>query len=148
MTINMHNTNLNVCSLQWGLDSPLARSWTPVSPRSLLLRSRSVREFGDCRTVATIPQNLYVSVHSASLQTLWQKTKYYSNQYNERVKATKIPVEVVLEEFSLRWINLNKYTGWRTDVNQLTFIDRILMSNFRYIAIFLLSSLAYLDLDT
>ena len=67
---DMYNTNLNVCSLQWGLDSPLERSWNPESPRSLLHRSSSVREFGDCRTVATIPKDLSVSLHSASLQNI------------------------------------------------------------------------------
>ena len=72
---DMYNINLNFLSLQWGLESPLERSWTPESPRSLLPMSSSVREFGDCRTVATIPQDLSMSVHSASLQNIATKEK-------------------------------------------------------------------------
>lgn len=62
-------TNLNVSSLQWGADSPLERTWTPESPKSLWLKSSSIRVFGDCRRVATIPQDWTVSVHSANLPT-------------------------------------------------------------------------------
>lgn len=63
----------SVCSLQCGLLSPEQRLFTPLSPRSLKLRSSCLRTLGlDSRTEAKAEQLFFVSLHEDNLRIIKQ----------------------------------------------------------------------------
>lgn len=63
------NMDLRIFNVQHGLPSPAESSFTPVSSRSLLLRSTSLRlEFLEVKTEAKASQLLHVSLQPLSLK--------------------------------------------------------------------------------